>query len=160
MIFFCVLGGKGCSLYWKRDRMLTSPVTPGKVLKLEYMLGWTMDFRRLIPLALLAVFALAALPATAAQQPCAPYQKAITLNFKTLAPPPAYSNALSIQGIRNTFGGHTEAVLGPHETALGITYAETTFGAEAKSNAVSARGGVCVYLTSLDVQFGDRRAHV
>ena len=139
--------------------MLTSPANPGKARKAEYTLGWVMDFRRLFSLALLVVFAFTAVPARAAQQ-CAPHRDAITLNFKTLSPAAGYNNRLSIQGIRNMFGSHTEAVLGPHERALGITYAESTFGAEAKSDATSARGGYCVYLNSLDVQFGWKRMQV
>jgi len=99
--------------------------------------------------------------AWAAQGPvCPPYKKAITLNFKTMMPAPIYNNRLSIAGIQNLFREHTEAVLGPHQNALGITYAESTYGTKAQSSAAPARGGYCVYLTSLDVDFGWRRMQV
>jgi hypothetical protein len=93
-------------------------------------------------------------------QACAPYSKPITLDFKTLAPKPVYHNGLSIQGIRNMFSSHTEAVLGPHERALGITYAETQYAVDARSQAVPARGGHCVYLTEVNVSFGWKRMNV
>jgi len=100
-------------------------------------------------------------PAAAAQGgACAPYSKAIKLNFKTLTPATIYNNRLSITGIHNLFREHTEAVLGAHQNALGITYAESTYGAEAQSMAMTARGGYCVYLTNVDVDFGWRRMQV
>ncbi len=91
---------------------------------------------------------------------CPPYKKAITLNFKTLTPPPVYNNRLSIQGIQNLFREHTEAVLGPHESALGITYAESTYSAQTQSMAMQVRGGYCVYLTNIDAEFGWKRMQV
>lgn len=100
----------------------------------------------------------AAVPA--AQKPCAPYSTPITLDFKTLTPAPVYNNRLTVQGIRNLFRDHTEAVLGLHSSALGITYAETTYSAEAHSSATTVRGGYCVYLSALDLKFGWRRMQV
>ncbi len=77
-----------------------------------------------------------------------------------MMPAPIYNNRLSIAGIQNLFRQHTEAVLGPHQNALGITYAESTYGTKAQSMAMPVRGGHCVYLTSLDVDFGRRRMQV
>ncbi len=128
-----------------------------------------MDLKRFIrpgfAASLCGLAALAVDPANAAQRPaqgstCAPYSKAITLGFKTLAPAPVYNNRLSIQGIRNLFREHTDAVLGDHARALGITYAETHYEANARSSATTMRGGFCVYLASVDIDFGWRRMEV
>ncbi len=109
--------------------------------------------------------ALAILPAgqtalAAQASKCPPYSKPITLDFKLLNPAPIYNNRLNILGIRNLFRSHTEAVLGPHESALGITYAETVYSAEANSRAEEVRGGYCVYLTEMDISFGWKRMSV
>ncbi len=121
-----------------------------------------MDFKRVLGLGLAVTLCCAAgRPADAAQPAtCPPYRKPIVLGFKTLSPAPVYNNRLSIQGIRNMFGAHTEAVLGPHESALGITYAETNYSANANSAAATVRGGYCVYLTDIEVAFGWRRMEV
>ena len=111
-----------------------------------------------LPFALLLL--MAAAPAQAVQ-PCAPYSKPISIDFKVLSPTPIYNNRLTVLGIRNMFRAHTDPVLGPHERALGITYAETTYGAEAHSSATTVKGGgYCVYLTGLDIQFGFKRMEV
>jgi hypothetical protein len=92
---------------------------------------------------------------------CPPYRKPITLDFKTLNPKPIYNNRLNVQGIRNLFREHTDNVVGPHERALGITYAETQYTADANSRAESARGGgYCVYLTNVNIAFGFKRMSV
>jgi hypothetical protein len=119
-----------------------------------------MGFQRLFAFAMAVAFCVAAWPALAAQAPCPPYNRAIVLDFIVLQPKPVYNNRLSIQGIRNLFATRTQAALGPHQRALGITYAETTYGAEANSRAQDARGGYCVYLTSLDIKFGWKRMEV
>jgi hypothetical protein len=99
-------------------------------------------------------------PAMGAAPVCAPYKKPITLDFKTLAPKATYNNRLNTQGIRNLFREHTDPVLGPHEKALGITFAQSRYGVEAQSSATSVKGGFCVYLTGLDVTFGFKRMDV
>ncbi len=91
---------------------------------------------------------------------CPPYSSPIVLDFKTLAQKPVYKNNLSIQGIRNLFSSHTDPVVGPHTRALGITYAQTSYNAEARSSATTVRGGYCVYLTALDIAFGFRSMEV
>jgi hypothetical protein len=111
-----------------------------------------MFFSRLMALFFPLAGLFAVVQANAAET-CAPYSKPIALNFKVLSPAPTYNNRLTIQGIRSMFRAHTD--LASHERALGITYAETTYGAEARSRATTARGGgYCVYLTNLDIQFG------
>jgi hypothetical protein len=92
--------------------------------------------------------------------PCAPSSKAITLNFETLMPKPIYNNRLSVTGIRNLFREHTESVLGPHERALGITYALTSFSINGTTRLVPAKGGYCVYLDSVEATFGWKRMDV
>ena len=121
-----------------------------------------MFLRRIIlPVFGIVLWLAAAHDATAAAAPrCAPYSKPIVLDFKTLAPKPIYNNRLTVQGIRNTFREHTDPVLGPHERALGITYAQSSYSAEARSSATTVPGGYCVYLTGLDVQFGFKRMEV
>lgn len=99
-------------------------------------------------------------PAMGAAPVCAPYKKPISLNYTMLAPKPIYNNRLTVQGIRNLFREHTDPILGVHERALGITYAQSAYSAEARSSAATVRGGYCVYLTGLDVQFGFKRMEV
>src|SRR5262245_41975765 len=105
--------------------------------------------KRILAVAGLALAMLATGQAEAAQaRACPPYRTPITLDFKVLNPAPIYNNRLNIQGIRNLFRSHTDPILGPHENALGITFAETKYSAEANSRAEPARGDdYCVYLT-------------
>ena len=117
-----------------------------------------MLFRRLCILSFALVMTAPVLAAAPSQ--CSPYRTPITLDFKTLNPAPVYNNRLSVQGIRNLFREHTEAVVGPHARALGITYAETTYSAEGHSVAQEVRGGYCVYLTALNLNFGYKRMQV
>jgi len=113
-----------------------------------------------LPLIGIAFWFAALQQASAAAPRCPPYSKAITLDFVVLSPKPVYNNRLTVAGIRNLFRQHTDPVLGPHERALGITYAQTSYSAEARSQATTVRGGYCVYLTSLDVKFGFKRMEV
>lgn len=116
--------------------------------------------RLLLPAIGMLLWSAAEGPAMAAAPACAPYKKPISLNYTTLQPKPTYNNRLSVQGIRSTFREHTDPILGVHERALGITYAQSAYSAEANSSATPVRGGFCVYLTSLDVQFGFKRMEV
>ena len=126
------------------------------------VLTWPMIWGRFFLPVLGVVFLglVSAAPSRAAAPRCAPYQKPITLGFKTLAPKAIYNNRLTVDGIRNTFREHTDPVLGPHERALGITYAQSSYGAEARSKAATVPGGYCVYLTELDVEFGFKHLDV
>ena len=116
----------------------------------------------LFPRLCILSFALVTAPPVLAAAPgqCPPYRTPITLDFKTLNPAPVYNNRLTVQGIRNLFREHTEAVLGPHARALGITYAETTYSTEGHPLAMQVRGGYCVYLTALALDFGYKRMQV
>ncbi len=96
----------------------------------------------------------------ASSSPCPPYTTPITLNFKTLNPAPIYNNRLSIQGIRNLFRDRDEPVSGPHEQALGITYAESVYSVETHTLVREVNGGFCVYLSSIDLDFGWKRQDV
>jgi len=100
-------------------------------------------------------------PVHAAQRgACAPYATAITLDFKTLMPPPVYNTRLSVQGIRNLFREHTDAVVGPHERALGITYSQTLFSLEGATTVKPVRGGYCIYINKIEAEFGWKRMEV
>lgn len=91
---------------------------------------------------------------------CAPYDHAISLDFKTLAPKPLYNNRLNVAGIRNLFREHTDSVVGPHARALGITYALTSFSLQGTTQLRETRGGYCVYLKDIEVSFGFKRMDV
>jgi hypothetical protein len=104
---------------------------------------------------------LCALPATAAQRAaCAPYAEGITLDFKTLMPQPVYNARLTVQGIRNLFRQHTDAVVGPHQRALGITYAQTLFSLQGATTVKPVRGGYCIYIDKVEAAFGWKRMDV
>jgi len=96
----------------------------------------------------------------AAASACAPYTRPITIDFKTETPSPIYNNRLTVAGIRNLFSQHTEAVTGPHQRALGITYVQTAYGLEGSSTAIPRRGGHCVYLTKVDAELGWKRMEI
>ncbi|MBY0510079.1 MAG: hypothetical protein K2P94_07980 [Rhodospirillaceae bacterium] len=97
-----------------------------------------------------AILLCAALPAMAAQraapQVCAPYTNAITLDFKTLMPPPLYNTRLNVQGIRNLFREHTDA--------------QTLFALQGATTVKPVRGGYCIYITRIEAEFGWKRMDV
>ena len=104
---------------------------------------------------------LAASPVAAASRAiCAPYSKAITLDFKTLMPAPVYNNRLNVTGIRNLFREHGDSAMGPHERALGITYAQTLLSIQGSTVGVPQRGGYCIYLDKVETEFGWQRMDV
>jgi hypothetical protein len=104
---------------------------------------------------------LLASPAHAAQRgACTPYAGAITLDFKTLTPAPVYNHRLNIQGIRNLFREHTDTVVGPHQRALGITYAQTLFSLQGATTVKPVRGGYCIYINKVEAEFGWKRMDV
>jgi hypothetical protein len=119
-----------------------------------------MNFGRVLLLPFALIVLMAAAPAGAAQ-PCAPYSRPIKIDFKVLSPTPSYNNRLTIQGIHNMFRSLADQPLLARERALGLTYAETAYGAEAHSSATTVKGGgYCVYLTGLDLEFGFKRMEV
>lgn len=97
----------------------------------------------------------------AAQQaaPCPPSRTPIKLNFKTLTPQPIFNHRLTVQGIANLL--RSQGMGAPDGVrALGITLTKTMFGLQGGSSAVKRGNGFCVYLTSVDVDFGYNRVEV
>lgn len=112
-------------------------------------------------LLLCAILAFAALPALGAQPAaCPPYDTPITLNFNTLNPSPVYNNRLNVEGIRKLFAEHTERVAGPHQRALGITYALTAFSLQGSTSVRQVSGGYCIYIEDVAADFGFKRMNV
>ena len=110
---------------------------------------------------LLVSFAFGANAAFAAQPPtCPPYTKAIVLDFKTQAPAPTYNRSLNVNGIRNLFLTRGQSNGGPHSRALGITAIETMLSLRASSRLIPQQNGYCVYLTSVDADFGWQKQQV
>ena len=94
-------------------------------------------------------------PAVAAQRGvCAPDTEPVTLDFQTLKPAPVYNNSLNIDGIRALFREHTGTVNGPHQRALGVTYALTSFSLRGSTVVKQVRGGYCIYVESVEAVFG------
>lgn len=99
--------------------------------------------------------------ALAAQPPaCPPYTKAIVIDFKTQTPAPTYNRNLNVNGIRNLFLTRGQSNNGPHSRALGITAIETMLSLRASSRLVPQQNGYCVYLTSVDADFGWQKQQV
>ncbi len=120
----------------------------------------TSAFHRLvIGLAALRVV-MASTAASAAAPACPPYRTPITLDFAMLAPDPILNNSLNIAGIRNLFASRGQALGGPHQRALGVTYIQSVLSLKASSSATRASGGYCVYLDTVGAEFGWRRMEV
>lgn len=112
-------------------------------------------------LVFLMCFVIGAPAALAAQAPtCPPYTSPIVLDFKTQMPPATYNRNLNVAGIRNLFSNRGQAAGGPHSRALGITAVETILSLRAASRLVPRQNGYCVYLTSVDADFGWQRLQV
>ena len=115
--------------------------------------------------ALVAVFFLSIASApknnvSAAEQACPPYSDAIRVRFNKLTPDPVYNHTLGVTGIRNLFLTRGLTISGDHQRALGVTYARMVFYMEAESSTVPQGNGYCVYLKSVDAEFGWRRMEV
>lgn len=110
---------------------------------------------------ILAIIALSggAHAAQGEQARCAPYRTAIKLNFITKSPSPVYNHRLNITGIANVLRSTGQAPA-PHQTALGVTLTRTMFGLQGASSSIKRDGGFCIYLTSVDVEFGWERVEV
>ena len=98
--------------------------------------------------------------AVAAERACPPYSRAVTVRFKTLTPPPVYNHRLNIAGIRNLFLTRGQAVAATHERALGVTYSEIVFYIAGNTTIVPRGAGYCVYLETVDAEFGWKRTEV
>jgi len=110
--------------------------------------------------ALLAVFLVSAGPAWAQQAgPCPPSRTPIKLNFKTLQPQPVHNHRLTLQGIGNVARSQG-APQPPGQRILGLTVLNSAVGVQGASTAVKRGNSFCVYLTSVDVDFGWQRIEV
>jgi hypothetical protein len=96
----------------------------------------------------------------AAANACAPSRTPITLNFVTKSEAPIYNNNLTVAGIRNLFATRGVNLAGVHRRALGITYVQTVLGLEASTRIKPQGRGFCVYLESIDAEFGWDRMEV
>lgn len=101
----------------------------------------------------------AAAAAQGEQARCPPYGAAIKLDFVTKSPRPVYNHRLNIAGIANVLRTTGQAPP-PHQTALGVTLTRTMFALQGASSSIKRDGGYCVYLTSVDVEFGWERVEV
>ena len=116
---------------------------------------------RLVVLLVLCLTVCANAASAATQAPaCPPYSKAIVLDFKTQTPAPTYNRNLNVAGIRNLFLTRGQSSGGPHSRALGITAIETMLSLRASSRLVPQQNGYCVYLTSVDADFGWQKLQV
>ncbi|MHB1205851.1 MAG: hypothetical protein ACYCZX_09805 [Rhodospirillaceae bacterium] len=96
----------------------------------------------------------------AAANTCAPSRNPITLNFVTKAEAPIYNNNLNVAGIRNLFATRGVNLAGVHRRALGITYVQSVLSLEASTLVKPQGRGFCVYLGSIDAEFGWDRMEV
>ncbi len=108
----------------------------------------------------LAATAFFSAPAEAQQAgACPPSRTPIKLNFKTEAPAPIHNHRLTVAGIANLL--RSQGMPAPAgQRALGITLTKTMFGLQAASQVMTRGNGYCVYLTSVDVDFGWNRVEV
>ncbi len=98
--------------------------------------------------------------ATAAEQACPPYSRAVKVKFNTLMPPLIYNHRLDVAGIRNLFLTRGQTVAAVHERALGVTYSEIVFYIEGNTVIVPRGRGYCVYLETVEAEFGWKRMEV
>ena len=87
-----------------------------------------------------------------------PHRAARPLNIGE-APRLDASNDTEFQPDRALADG--EVVAGPHQRALGITYAQTLFSLEGSADVRKMRGGgYCIYLEHVSASFGWKRMDV
>jgi len=100
------------------------------------------------------IAALRPMPVAAQGGQCPPYAAPIKVNFVTDNVPTVYNNALNVTGIQTVMRrrGHVNA--GLHQRALGLTSSQFGFAISGQTYANPLRGGYCVYLRAVDVQFG------
>jgi hypothetical protein len=84
----------------------------------------------------------------------------ITLNFVTKTPPPVFNNRLNVAGIRNLFVMRGQTLAGPHQRALGVTFAQTILSLSGQSTARQEGRIYCVNLDKVDADFGWDRMEV
>jgi len=101
-----------------------------------------------------AVLAFVDKPAAAQQAgACPPSKTPIKLNFSTRAPTPVYNHRLTVSGIANLLQKQGQRAPAG-QRALGITLTKTVLGIQGATAAVRRGNGFCVYVTSVDVDFG------
>lgn len=126
----------------------------GAMLACRHERSKRMGVVALIGALILSVPAMAQQTAT-----CPPARTPIKLNFKTEAPDPIHNHRLTIAGIANLL--RSQGMPAPAgQRALGITLTKTMFGLQAASQIMTRGNGYCVYLTSVDVDFGWNRVEV
>jgi hypothetical protein len=91
---------------------------------------------------------------------CAPYATPVKLNFTTDNAKTVYSNALNVTGIAGIMRRHGMAVAGAHERTLGLTSYELGLALSGDAYAVPTRSGYCVYIRSIEANFGYRSMDV
>ena len=96
----------------------------------------------------------------AAANSCPPSRKPITLNFVTKSEAPIYNNNLNVTGIRNLFATRGMNIAGVHSRALGITYVQSILSLQASTLVKPQGRGFCVYLDTVDGEFGWDRMEV
>jgi hypothetical protein len=96
----------------------------------------------------------------AAANTSAPAHTPITLNFVTKSEGPIYNNNLNVTGIRNLFATRGMNIAGVHRRALGITYVQSVVSMQASTLIKPQGRGFCVYLSSIDAEFGWDRLEV
>lgn len=93
----------------------------------------------------------AAAPARAA--PCPPSTTSIKLNFQTLQGPPKHSHRLGLSGIAGLVrsgGGQVSSASRP----VGLTTLKAMFSLQGGTTLVPRGEGYCVYLSSVEIEFG------
>jgi hypothetical protein len=123
--------------------MLARRSARGKRIGLRVAAAWAMVF---------SCMCLVAAPAAAQRAAaCPPSRAPIKLNFNTVAPAPSLSHRLSLSGIANRArsGQSSDGI-----RVVGLTTVDTMVGIRGASLAVKRAEGFCVYLTSVDIEFG------
>src|SRR5262245_51100290 len=103
--------------------------------------------------ALILIVLLAATPAFAASRGCAPYGRAIALDFETLRPDVRANMSLNTTGIRDLVRGKSQRSLDAHTDPLGVTLSQPGFTVDGRTRIETAGGVSCVYLESLRAEF-------
>jgi hypothetical protein len=139
--FTGILGRLGVRL--EAGTMLARPSGPGKRIGLR---GAAV---------LAALFLCTMLQPAAAQRAgaCPPSRTPIKLNFKTVTPPPVHSHRLSLAGIASMVRSGDDPADGRNRT-VGLTTLKAMSSLEGASTLVKRGDGFCVYLTSVQVDFG------
>ena len=92
---------------------------------------------------------------------CTPYRKAGRVVFDTKLMPVTYNHTLSVKDVRQLYTVRGQRVSRSHSNAIGITYAEIGLSLSASTRSLPReRGGYCVYLEEVKVDFGFEKFEV